>query len=151
MTKNSKIYRSTALCLALLMFMTSMVGLVDVHYCGGHVKSVNFFGKAKACYEMGNIKQCANHPQPTTVTSAQDTHKKNCCSNQSFLFQADQDQVSQSASFVIGLPLQQLITSYVYIFLFSEQIIKTNPSSFLLYETPLFSRDFSVLFQSFLI
>ena len=151
MTTNSKIHRFTALSLALLMFLTSMVGLVDVHYCGGHIKSLNFFGKAKACYEMAATKQCPNHPQPTTIASTPDTHKKNCCSNQSFLFQADQDQVSQTASFVLTPSLQQFIHAYSYAFLFVEQITPTNSPSFLHYKTPLFSRDYSVLFQSFLI
>ncbi len=151
MTTNNKIHRSTALFMALLMFLTSIVGLVDVHYCGGHVKSLNFFGKAKACYEMAATKQCPNHPQPTTVASTPDTHKKNCCNNQSFLFQADQNQVNQTASFILTPSSQQFVQTYAYIFLIGEQIVKTDAPSFLHYKTPLISRDYSVLFQSFLI
>jgi len=151
MTIKSNLYQFSSLCLALLMFLTSIVGVVDIHYCGGHIKSFNFFGKAKACYEMATVKHCPNHPPQKAVATTHNTDKKNCCSNQSFLFQADQDQVSQSASFVISLPTQQVITSYSYATLFSDPIIATNPSFFLHYKAPLFSRDYSVLFQSFLI
>jgi len=110
MTIKSNLYQFSSLCLALLMFLTSIVGVVDIHYCGGHIKSFNFFGKAKACYEMATVKHCPNHPPQKAVATTHNTDKKNCCSNQSFLFQADQDQVSQSASFVISLPTQQVIT-----------------------------------------
>ena len=152
MTIKSKLYRFSALCLACLMLLTSIVGVMDIHYCGGHVKSLNFFGKAKACYEMVTAKQCPNHPKKKdTVATHHDTDKNNCCSNKSFLFQADQDQVSQSASFVLSPPLQQFVTTYVYTLLFGASIIEANLPCFLHYKVPLFSRDYSVLFQSFLI
>ena len=130
----SKLYRLSALCLALLMFLTSLVGVVDIHYCGGHVKSFNFFGKAKACYEMASVKHCPNHPPQKTATTSHDSDNKNCCSNKSFLFQADQDQVSQSASFVVSPLLQQFVTSFVYTILFGESISESN--SCLLYTSP---------------
>lgn len=151
MTTISKIYQTTAIFLALLMFLTSIVGVVDIHYCSGHVKSLNFFGKAKACYEMVSTKQCPNHPKQAPLASTHDTDKKNCCSNKSFVFQADQDQVSQTASFVLTPSLQQFIQNFAYTFLLGTQIIQTKSPSFLHYKTPLFSRDYSVLFQSFLI
>ena len=146
----SNTYRFTAISLALLMFLTSMVFIVDVHYCSGHIKSLNFFGKAKACYELAS-KKCPNHPNDLVQHDAQETEKKNCCQNQSFQFEADQDQTTQTASFILNPQVQQFLTAYVLSFFSTEPVFDTNSSLHALYKSPLISRDISVLFEAFLI
>ena len=146
----SNTYRFTALSLALLMFLTSMVFVVDVHYCSGHIKSLNFFGKAKACYELAS-KKCPHHQNNSTQDHATESEKKNCCQNKSFQFEADQDQTTQSVSLILTPQVQQFLTAYVLTFFNTVPVFDTKQSLLAHYTPPLISRDFSVLFEAFLI
>ncbi len=80
-----KTYRIFALGMATLMLLTACVFTVDIHYCQGHFKSFSVSGKAKACYE---IAACPMHQNAENDHEKED---KNCCHNESFQFQADND------------------------------------------------------------
>jgi len=127
-----------------------MVFVVDVHYCSGHIKSLNFFGKAKACYELAS-KTCPNHPNSLAQHDAQETEKKNCCQNQSFQFEENQDQTTQSASFILNPQAQQFLQAYVLSFFSTESVVDKDFSLFAHYKPPLISRDIPVLFETFLL
>ena len=66
MNSFSSTYRLIALMMAFLMFFTSAGFTMDMHYCGGELKSVSFFGKAKTCHDMAGEnetpkKDCPHH------------------------------------------------------------------------------------------
>jgi hypothetical protein len=72
---NMKVFASIALSTYYLL--VSMGILVNIHYCGGKVKSVEVYAPAKAC--------CC--PSGTGDMTG-------CCGNESFFYQFDEDQVS---------------------------------------------------------
>ena len=147
-------YRLIAFSLALLMLVTSLGLTVDMHFCGGHLKSFNLFGKAKGCYEMteaSNVETCSNDQMNMEQNDDCSIQKKNCCDNKTLDFQFDQDQQVQTVDLSISQPLQQFITAYVAVFFFNDFQIESDKTSFAHYKSPLIARDFHVLYESFLI
>ncbi|PHN01878.1 HYC_CC_PP family protein [Flavilitoribacter nigricans] len=150
---NSNTYRIIAFSLAILMFSTSVGFAIDMHYCGDHLKSVNFFGKAKDCLELANPKaekKCSHphHQEEKTQNKAHSLDKKDCCNNKVIQFQADQDQELQIVDYSISQPLQQFVVALVFTF-FNPSPIERKKPSFALYKPPLLLRDIPVLVQSF--
>ena len=77
-------YRFVALMMAFLMFFSSVGFAMDMHYCGGKIKSISFFGKAKNCHEMVGesdtpIKNCPHHKK-MMADEKSCFEDKNCCS-----------------------------------------------------------------------
>lgn len=152
--KSNITYRFFALVMAFLMFFTSVGFSVDMHYCQGKLKTMNFFGKAKSCHDMGaGMKDCplhgkmkvANEPNGSTLS------KKDCCSNKTFHFQADQDQNNQIDNGVlIPSQLQYFVIAFVDVFL-NSSIAETDKPSFALYKPPLIPRDTYALLETYLL
>ena len=114
-----KTYRLFAVSMATLMLLTACVFTVDIHYCQGHFKSFSLNGKAKACYE---IAACPMHQD------SNDSHEKddkNCCHNESFQFQADNDLVFE---YVDGLIDKTCIVTLATLFI--KPIIPTVEDQF---------------------
>ena len=147
-------YRLIALILAFLMFSTSVGFALDMHYCSGKLKSVNFFGKAKTCHEMtveAPMKNCPHHQKMVEQIQGCSIENKDCCENKTLRFQSDQDQQVQTFDFVVNKQLQQFITAYVVIFFNNNFSIESDTPSFAHYKPPLILRDIPVLIQSFLL
>jgi len=54
-------YRSLSLLMAFLVFTSSISFAIDIHYCGGQVKSINLFGEAEKCHEMEQESKAASN------------------------------------------------------------------------------------------
>ncbi len=153
MNSISYTYRFFALSMAILMFFTSVGFVLDMHYCQGQLKSINFLGKAKNCHEMAaSMKGCPHHQQlaEQTNASACSMGQKGCCENKISHVQSQQDQELASSEFVLSKPLQQFVMAYVFTF-FAEILLEKRISTFETYIPPLISRDIYVLFESFLL
>ena len=138
--------------MASLMLLTSVSFIVDMHYCGNRLVSLNFFGKAKTCHEMVSTSpDCPRLQEMAAEHSGCSVMPKGCCSNKSFKYEADQDQSILSIGFELIQPIQQFIAAYVAVFYTPSILLQSDQPSFADYEPPLISRDYSVLFQSFLI
>ena len=152
-TKN--IYRFVALTMALLMFFSSMGLAMDMHYCGGKLKSVSLFGEAKTCHELAAeenapMKNCPHHKK--MMAEKQDcSEAKNCCSNKTVHLQADQDQQVQNADFTVSNQLKQFVTAYVTIFFLNDLNVERETTPFAHYQPPLIPKDISILHQIFLL
>ncbi len=76
-------YRKRVAFLLLSVFSISTVGFsIDLHYCGGHLKSFSLVGKAKSCHENSLTKSC--HSKKQEQSKCEDSIDKNeCCNNSS--------------------------------------------------------------------
>ncbi len=149
----STIYRFTALALAMLVFVASVGITMDMHYCKGQLKSVSWFGKAKSCHEMASnnsTKQCPHHQKMMKQSKGESFDTKNCCTNTTVHFQADDDQKWSPTTVVLSSNLQAFLNAYVAAFFFNDEIVKES-TVFARYKPPLIPRDIPVLTQSFLI
>lgn len=147
----SSTYRFVALSLALLMFFSSVSFAVDMHYCQGQLKSLSFIGKAKNCHEMASqMANCPHHQQQMATVAACEMEDKDCCQNKTWYFNLDQDQVNQTADFLVTAQWQQFIIAYVAVF-FQNQSSPKEVRYWTQYKPPLIPRDLPVLFESFLL
>ena len=152
--KIKRIHRITALSLALIVLVSSSGLTMDMHYCMGHLKNVNFFGKAKTCHDkVRPIKnahckkiQKACH-QKFAVSQSQKAN--GCCDNHSIQYDLDTEFIQSSFDILVGFDYQSLsINNFSARFFESSNIVIP---AFLLYKPPIPERDIPVLIQSFLI
>ena len=147
-------YRVFALVMAALMF-TSTVGFsVDMHICQDKLKSFNIFGTAKSCYDLAGgvqVKKCTKHNVQSSSEDTTSFDRKNCCQNKIQLFQSEENQQLQSQTIKLSNPIKQFITAFSFVYLFNFSVIDTQSYGWLNYTPPLITRDFSALFQSFLL
>ncbi len=152
MNKTKLPYRFFAITMASLMLLTSISFMVDVHFCGDRLVTVNFFGKAQTCHEMIDAApDCPNHEQMVTAHADCSVDGEDCCHNESLHFEADQDRQIQLIDFNSNQSLLQFVIAYVNVSHFATIKATTEKSAYAQYRPPLISRDYSVLFQSFLI
>ncbi len=148
-------YRLFALMMAFLMFFSSAGFTMDMHYCGGELKSVSFFGKAKTCQDMAgenetHMKDCLHHEKMKTEKKGC-SEDKGCCSNKTVQLQSDQDQKVQTNDFVVNKQLKQFVIAYVALFFADDFDLQREATTFTHYKPPLIQRDIPVLNQTFLL
>ncbi len=148
-------YRFVALFMASLMLLTSVGFTLDMHYCQDQLRSTSLFGKADSCYEMAGInpvEKCSFNQMKEEQHEGQSINKKDCCHNKTLHFQSDQNQEAKAiVDFEIASQTQQFIAAYIAVFHTPSILIQSNQPSFADYSPPIISKDYSVLFQSFLI
>ncbi|GAA0874897.1 hypothetical protein GCM10009118_13050 [Wandonia haliotis] len=146
-------HRISAVFLAILMLSSSIGVSMDVHFCGGELKSFNFFGEADAC-EMQEPKKdynrsCCDSEQIKENQQCEHSSElqNNCCHNETF-------SIDVSDSFEVDYFTLNLSQSPVYIPLnchfqltFSE--IKSELNYFHYYHPPPIDQDIQVLYQVF--
>ena len=84
----SKTQRALSLSLAALMLTSSVSFSMDIHLCQGHIKSVSFFGKAKACYPNEQLEQCKQQTCNQDFGKHTSLSKKPCCINNCVIFES---------------------------------------------------------------
>lgn len=146
-------YRIIALILALLMLSTSVSFALDVHYCGGQLKSVGFFTSAKAC--SGEMKTATGpscrHTDGSIHTAQASLQQKKCCQNRTLHVESAQDRITQSNDLALSKPLQQFVAAFVQAFFNIHVDSAFQSVPFAQYRPPLIPRDIPVLIQSFLL
>jgi len=149
MIKKAKILNVCTPIMALMILMSSSTFIVDFHYCQGHLKSFSLFGKAKNCHELaGQMASCKHHQKLELDDISCSEEDKNCCSNNTLLFESENDYQYLTSDFV-------LIDSYVFevsnvissFEIFNRSVNVLN--DFLLYKPPLIQKDISVLYETF--
>lgn len=126
----------TSLVLAFLVLFSTFSFTVETHYCGDFLMDISFTGNAENC----GMKM----EQKAT------TKKKNCCKDEIHKIEG-QDKLQQFSELKLNFEKQQFLTAFLisYTDLFVEKITKNTfykDSS-----PPDISKDYQVLYQSFLI
>lgn len=146
-------YRIFALSMAVIMFAASVNLAVDMHFCQGKLKSVNFFGKAKTCHDMvaAQMPSCPHHQKMLEKSADCSEEKKGCCNNRSVHIQSDTDQQLQTnADFVVSQELEHFVTAFVTTFFLNNSVEESSSNSFA-YQPPTIVRDTYVLYETFLL
>ena len=145
MYRLNTLHRFLAFMLALLVFVTSTGFSVDTHYCQGHMKTFNVFGKAKTCSDLEKATVCGHQDENTNGGTV---GKRPCCENRFRYFQPDQSRISQSTNSVSVKPVQVYMP--VSVFVTSHfNIIDLEAPAFSRYKPPPLLRDIPVLTQVF--
>lgn len=153
MKKISFTYRLSALFLAILMLFSTVGFSLDIHYCGGKVKSFSFYGKAETCKMMSKTSTVSCHNASKKTCSQNESNngfsKKSCCDQKTFTLQnLDDSKVINGIEWTTAD--LQLITVYVLanFNLFQTEVSKTIYS---VYSPPILNHDVAILHQVFLI
>ncbi len=145
------------------MLVTSGGWAIDVHYCQGELVSFSIFGKAKPCHKEKHKavvspeeENCHHHcdgPDSERVCAFSFDQEDNCCHNQTFFIQSDQNQqVLATPEFKAGSDklAPQFFLAYIIAFFGCDFSSQRDAFSNIQYSPPLTVRDIPVLFQSFL-
>ncbi len=112
-------YKLIALFMAFLMFSTSVVFSMDIHFCENKLESINFFGEAEACEMMqekqqsSEVHSCCEAPKKE-IKSCHDNEEANgsCCHNESIsLSNGD----FESSTFAV-VKFQQIVIAVIVLF-----------------------------------
>ncbi|MEX2484983.1 MAG: hypothetical protein WED10_10500 [Brumimicrobium sp.] len=145
-------YRSLSLLMAFLVFTSSISFAIDIHYCGGHVKSINFFGEAETCHKIEQESTSSTSHECCKKKNDERSHcemenDKNCCHNEQIVFEQDNDLKLSDNSTV---NLEEISPVLVYLFV-SQHLFdfKTKPTFYSYYDPPLLSQNKLVQQQVF--
>jgi len=134
-------HRSIAVCMAIVVLMTTMSFTIDMHYCGDTMVDYSFFHNAATC----NMEKAVVTPS----CENSEMKKKSCCSYEQVII-AGQDDLKDNFS-NLTFEQQVFVASFsaTYISLFEGTTSKKVP--FIDYAPPFVKRNVQVLHQSFLI
>ena len=137
--KRSIIYRITASVLACMVFLSTSMSSMSLHYCGGHFASVGFFD-----HDSVSSSCCALVARECEKSNGEE----DCCTQEFIDLNWDTDIAIQVASVLdINIQLVAIIPS------FSGSVTNSAQSTFTpqSYIPPLLKEDRAILFQQFLI
>lgn len=143
-----------------LMLFSSVGFSLDVHYCGGGIKDVSFFGKANECEMMKEVvveesHACCTNKSKTVVShcsknsSDELLSKGKCCSNESFMLQSIEDGQTSDSYEMTSVNL-----TFITLFILNKALLfetESNVVNYSLYRPPLIYYDAIIQHQSFLI
>lgn len=149
---NTKIsHKATAMLLAFLMFTTSISFSMDIHFCGGQIESIAFFGNTTACEMMQQEKEpksCCESPKKQVKTCYnKETAKSNCCHNQKVVVENGD---FEKTDFNIN-DVQPTIALVAFVYTYFKPLVFTsiNKVSYTDYNTPPITEDITILHQVF--
>lgn len=128
--------KTTSFALAFLVLFSTFSFTVEKHFCGEFLMDVSFTGDAKDCgMDMEKVTK---------------TNKKNCCKDEIHQIKG-QDELQQFSLADFNFEKQQFVAAFAasYQWLFVEKTIKN--SFYKDFSPPDISKDYQVLFQTFII
>jgi hypothetical protein len=130
------VLKITSFALAFLVLFSTFSFSVEKHFCGEFLMDVSFTGDAADCgMDMEKVAK---------------TKKKNCCKDEIHLIEG-QDELQQFSLADFDLEKQQFVVAFAtsYSSFFVEKTIKN--SFYKHFSPPDISKDYQVLFQTFII
>lgn len=150
MTFINKISKPISGILSVLILLSSLNFMIDLHYCQGNLKSFSIVGKAKNCHEMAKEMASCPHHKASQSPMACGDEDSNCCQNKAMFVDAD---VDEPIFFVnqLDLNLQKFVVAYVLTYYFNPLEITRKVTTFANYIPPLIPKDIAVLYETFLL
>jgi len=147
--KTYKLHRCVAFLMAILLFCTSVGAAVDMHFCGGELKSFSLFGEAKSCQELAEVEQgCETSALQADSHTGCSFDRKGCCEDRFAYLSADQDFPNQIT--VAESDVSPIVFSAIPVANPTINYQNLNvPSTF--YQPPNLSKNYLVLLQIFLL
>ena len=150
MRQVSQPYRIIAHTMIFVMVCSSLSFSLDLHYCQGSLKSIDFFGKAKNCHEMAKVSTACHHKKTSGQLDGCSEGDTDCCTGKTLYVQSDQDQQIQSSDIVANGQLQNSVVVCVFALLEPNGLVG-NFVADTRYKPPLIQRDIPIFIQSFLL
>jgi len=135
-------YRIVAVAMALLIGMTSIGMTINMHFCGGSLRSVSLLQGSDSCCSAA--KSCDNFKETTP------SDDKKCCDNQLLQVQSDDDFIIDQVKVISDIEVVSSLATNSQAF-DHLNISLYNAADFQHYKPPLIPRDIPVLFESFLL
>lgn len=143
-----------------LMLFSSVGFSMDVHFCGGKIENIGFFGKAEECIMMKEAKAekekhacCGSKEKVISHCSKNDLEseviKGKCCHNENFVLQSVDDTNTSNA-----LVLEEVDLIFVSIFILNSIYLFDNElevNNYFNYKPPPIDYDVTILHQVFII
>ena len=129
--------------MALLIGMTSIGMTINMHFCGGSLRSISLLEGSDSCCSA-TAKSCGN------FENLSESDGKKCCDNQSIEIQSDDDLIIDQLQALSDIKvLDVFITNFDA--LDNLNISVYDAADFAHYRPPLISKDIPVLFETFLL
>ena len=134
--KTSFLHKTFALSMAFLLLFSTVGFSVNVHFCQGKLSGVSILKQASCC----SAKTSCNHSVKKS--------NKGCCENKTIIKQASKEDFNKTQQQKVEL--SQFAVAFIYAYcILPIQVKLVKP--YALHKPPLPDKDFSVLYQSFLI
>lgn len=145
MTKRSISIHMMSIFLAVVVLIASIGVVFDYHICQGEIKSIGVFKKAESCYVMDKTLGCLNHDDGLNEKLS----KTSCCTSDQFVCKLNIESGSNFDIYNICHNINGVILPIDV----SELYLPLNQSvdEPTIYRPPPIDKDFSVLYQAFLI
>lgn len=145
------------------MLFSSIGFSMDMHFCGGEIENVGFFGKADECDMMKEMKpeevkenthECCGGKEKKVSHcekkySDSSLKKGNCCHNESFMLQSVDD-----TSTINTLELTNVELTFVTVYIMNTFFVfevEREVQNYTYYKPPLIDYDVIIQHQVFLI
>ncbi len=132
-------HKLLSITMALVVLFSTMSFTVDMHYCGDTLVDASIFEKSDGCgmsTESKIVDDCFRV-------------KKSCCSDKQFVVDG-QDELPFSVD-KISVKKIAFVASFLNTYFYLFEDLGRNAIPFKNYRTPQITKDFSILFQTFLI
>jgi hypothetical protein len=134
-------HRSIAMCMTIVVLMTTTSFTIDMHYCGDTMVDYSFFHNASTCkMEKAILTASCGNPE---------MKKQSCCSDEQLIVTGQDDLKDNFSKLTFEQQVFVASFTYSYISLFEGTI--SNEVAFVDDSPPFIKRDVQVLHQSFLI
>ena len=126
----------TSILLAGLVLLSTLSFTVEKHYCGDFLMDVSF---------MGDAKDCGMEMEALAIKK-----KKSCCKDKIQKIEG-QDELQKNSSEKFNLQKKQFLTAFLISY--KELFVNTDSEDKLykVFSPPDISKDYQILYQSFLI
>ena len=135
------IHKTLAICMAFVVFFTTMSFSLEMHYCGNTMVDYSFFHNVENCgMEKAPLASTCENPKMS---------KKSCCSDEQIVFEGQDDLKDTFDTLTFDQQVFVVSFTYSYINLFEGIPSKEVPHKE--YPPPYVKQDVQVLHQTFLI
>ncbi len=156
MNRFRKTYRVIAGMMAVLMLSINVGFSADIHFCGGSIADIVFYGQAHSCGEMDNNTVCdMKGATDKAIISSEVIIKptNTCCKDFTFEVQLDVESINVYSS-DLTIDFNMEMPSFLAVTPMNTQfdlVIIPIQKIFEDYRSPFIPRDISVLLERFLI
>jgi hypothetical protein len=146
------IYKSIHFILATAIYFSSIGYTLNSHYCKDELINTAIFFKAEPCHksivDFDKLGIDISKLQPCCIKALQEEHKSKCCEDVTEYSKVDIENSCIDYAFESNVDIAKYLPLHTHTFILSShKNIGFNP----FYKPPNLNRNFSILFQVFLI
>lgn len=134
-------HKISSFLMAIVVLFSTMSFTVDMHYCGDSLVDLSIFSEAESCgMEKAQPAKSCENPVMT---------ENDCCSDQQFLKEANQD--LKTSFDKLTFEQQTFVATFFYTYINRFEGLDENIVPFKDYSPPFVKRDIQTLYETYLI